>query len=256
MNSESIENAQHVDARSSAQERESARHELTIKAASALFAEFGVPRSPRSVQGFCKDGHIDCIRVKGPRGDQYFASRESVGRYATELKQIEEVGKISTDDSLAQERESARDSAQARDVAREPVTPATADEAESDADLKSATQTLREENLNLRIDNRAKEQFINQLVQDRNSLMQAVQDTNYRLGVAETRVQQLEAPRAEVRNGAQEHEVERDPKEDTEVASASARKTDAANEVPELPSVVTHIEPPPRRSIFRRIFGG
>jgi len=255
MNTETIENTQHADARSSAQEREPARHELTTKAASALFAEFGVPRSPRSVQGFCRDGHIDCIRVKGPRGDQYFANRESVERYATELKQIEEVGKFSTEDSFAQEREPARDSAQPREAAREPVTPATDDEADSDVDLKSVIQILREENLNLRIDNRGKEQFINQIVQDRNSLMQAVQDANYRLGVAETRVQQLEAPRAAVRNSAQEREAERNPDGDIEIADEPIGKIEAADDVEEIHPAVTHIEPP-RRSIFRRMFGG
>ena len=255
MNTETIENTQHADARSSAQESEPARHELTTKATSALFAEFGVPRSPRSVQGFCKDGHIDCIFVKGPRGNQYFASRESVERYATELKHIEEVGKFSTEDSFAQEREPARDSAQSREVAREPVTPATNDETESGVEQKSATKTLREENLNLRIDNRAKEQFINRLVQDRNSLMQAVQEVNYRLGVAETRVQQLEAPRAEVRNSAQERATERNSEDDAEIAAEPVPKTETENDAEEIQPTVTHVEPP-RRSIFRRIFGG
>lgn len=255
MSNENIENTQHADARNSAQEREPARHELTTKAASALFAEFGVPRSPRSVQGFCKDGHIDCIRVKGPRGDQYFASRESVEHYATELKQIEEVGKLSTEDSFAQEREPARDSAQPREVARDPVTPVADDEAESAVELPSTTKTLREEIFNLRIDNRGKEQFINQLVQDRNSLMQAVQEVNYRLGVAETRVQQLEAPRAEVRNSAQERAAELNSEKDAEIADEPVPKTEAANNAEEIQPTVTHVEPP-RRSFFRRIFGG
>jgi hypothetical protein len=243
----------HEDARGSAQEREPARHELTIRAASALFAALGVPRSPRSVQGFCKDGHIDCLRVKGPRGDQYFATRDSVERYATELKQIDEVGKRSTEDGFAREREPARDSAQEREPARGPIKPAMHDDAESDADKNSATQTLREENLNLRIDNRAKEQFINQLMQDRNSLMQAVQDANYRLGVAETRVRQLEAPRVEARDSAQERAGESGQEEDT---SRSAGYVDAV----EVARVVEDVPPPvaqnqsARRSIFRKMF--
>ena len=95
----------HADARDSAQERESSHHDLTIKTASALFATFGVPRSPRSVQGFCKDGHIACIRVKGPSGDRYFVNRQSVEQYATELKQIEVVGKIALDEPVEEKRE-------------------------------------------------------------------------------------------------------------------------------------------------------
>ena len=150
-------------ARSSAQEREVARHELTIKAASSLFAELGVPRSPRSVQGFCKDGHIDCVRIKGPTGDKYFVDRNSIERYAKELKQIEEVGKISSDEPNAQQREPARNSAQqrARGVPEPFEEPASEDGRVKD--LEDSVRVLKEENLNLKIDNRGKEIFINQL---------------------------------------------------------------------------------------------
>ena len=112
---------EHVEvARSSAQEHETARHEVTVRQASILFAEFGVPRSPRSVQGFCKDGHLDCVAVKGPNGDRYLINRESIERYATELKQIDEVAKIGAHIDSALLREPARESAQER---AQPETP-------------------------------------------------------------------------------------------------------------------------------------
>src|SRR5215218_845567 len=69
-----------------------ARHPLTIADAVELFAQLGTPRSKRSVQRFCEQGHLDCVRIKGPRGDQFFISRESVVRYAEELRQIEAIG--------------------------------------------------------------------------------------------------------------------------------------------------------------------
>src|SRR3954449_10158985 len=68
-----------------------ARHPLTIADAVELFAECGTPRSKRSVQRFCEQGHLDCIRIKGPRGDQFFINRVSVMRYAEELRQIEAI---------------------------------------------------------------------------------------------------------------------------------------------------------------------
>src|SRR4051812_39519160 len=73
-------------ARSSAPvDYDKARHPLTIADAVELFAQLGTPRSKRSVQRFCEQGHLDCVRIKGPRGDQFFISRESVERYAEEL---------------------------------------------------------------------------------------------------------------------------------------------------------------------------
>src|SRR3954452_2813928 len=79
-------------ARSSASvDYDKARHPLTIADAVELFAQLGTPRSKRSVQRFCEQGHLDCVRIKGPRGDQFFLNRESVVRYAEELRQIEAI---------------------------------------------------------------------------------------------------------------------------------------------------------------------
>jgi hypothetical protein len=71
-----------------------ARHPLTIADAVELFAECGTPRSKRSVQRFSEQGHLDCVRIKGPRGDQFFINRESVVRYAEELRQIEAIAAL------------------------------------------------------------------------------------------------------------------------------------------------------------------
>jgi hypothetical protein len=85
-------------ARSSAPiDYDKARHPLTIADAVELFAQLGTPRSKRSVQRFCKQGHLDCVRIKGPRGDQFFISRESVVRYAEELRQIEVIAALGDD---------------------------------------------------------------------------------------------------------------------------------------------------------------
>ncbi len=241
----------HASARDSAQERESARHNLTIKTASALFATFGVPRSPRSVQGFCKDGHIDCIRAKGPNGDRYFVNQKSVEQYATELKQIEVVGKIASDEPFEHERETARGSAQERAA----VTPERAsnhslseDHGEPSTDTIKA---LRDENLNLRIDNRAKEQFINQLVEDRNSLMQSVQDVNYRLGAADARVQQLEGPRELARDSAHERAEECEAAADAAVGLMEVGYSQSESVVDVLVSPIDT----PKRSFLSRMFG-
>src|SRR3954464_8123721 len=89
-----------------------ARHPLTIADAVELFAQLGTPRSKRSVQRFCEQGHLDCVRIKGARGDQFFINSESVERYAKELRQIEAVSSIGVEVRHdAQQRAIARSSA-------------------------------------------------------------------------------------------------------------------------------------------------
>jgi hypothetical protein len=57
---------------------------------------------------------------------------------------------------------------------------------------------LKDENLNLRIDNRTKELAISELHrrlnEDRDTFVSAMQDMSYKLGAAETRLAQIEAP--------------------------------------------------------------
>src|SRR5215211_1391779 len=104
-------------ARSSAPvDYDKARHPLTIADAVELFAQLGTPRSKRSVQRFCEQGHLDCVRIKGARGDQFFINSESVERYAEELRQIEAVAAM-IDDARhdAPQRAIARNSAPERD---------------------------------------------------------------------------------------------------------------------------------------------
>src|SRR5215210_639671 len=94
-----------------------ARHPLTIADAVELFAQLGTPRSKRSVQRFCEQGHLDCVRIKGPRGDQFFISRESVERYAEELRQIEAIAALGDDGRHdAPQHVAARFSAPVRDT--------------------------------------------------------------------------------------------------------------------------------------------
>ena len=66
---------------------DTSRYTLTIEEASALFAEAGVPRSPRSITRFCKDGHLECIRVDTEKNFKYLIDRNSVEKRIKELQQ-------------------------------------------------------------------------------------------------------------------------------------------------------------------------
>src|SRR3954471_5385964 len=142
-------------ARSSASvDYDKARHPLTIADAVELFAQLGTPRSKRSVQRFCEQGHLDCVRIKGPRGDQFFINRESVVRYAEELRQIEAIAALGDEARHdVPQHVAARSSAPERAAPVEAVAPVPPPEL-YDTD---AMRRLKDENLNLRIDNRAKE---------------------------------------------------------------------------------------------------
>lgn len=243
-------------ARQSAPLYDKAPHSLTIYQAVELFAELGIPRSKRSVQRFCEQGHLDCVRIKGARGDRFFINRESVERYAEELRQIDAVASLAAEERHdAPQHAVARNSAPERATVPEPVAVASAPTVEPERDetaeiiqqLRGETVTLRDENLNLRIDNRGKEQAINFITAQAREKDHQLQDMSYRLGAAETRVAQLEAPKAHDNALRQ---------------SASERATDHVEAIvisePATPPSVAAPKPgqaEPRRSIFGRLFG-
>src|SRR5215210_2294004 len=134
-------------ARSSAPvDYDKARHPLTISDAVELFAQLGTPRSKRSVQRFCEQGHLDCVRIKGPRGDQFFINRESVVRYAEELRQIEAIATLGDEARHDVPRHAeARFSVPERDTPIEAGAPV----AHSEPDEPEIVRRLKDENLNL-----------------------------------------------------------------------------------------------------------
>jgi hypothetical protein len=160
---------------------DNARHSLTIAQAIEVFAELGVPRSKRSVQRFCEQGHLDCVRIKGPRGDQFFINRESVERYAEELRQIEAVAAIGAEPRHdAPQRAVARNSAPERDIIPEQAKPSDSTPP-SPPEEAAEIKRLRDETMNLRIDNRGKEQALNFLMTQVTAKDQQLQDLSYRL---------------------------------------------------------------------------
>ena len=241
-------------ARSSASvDYDKARHPLTIADAVELFAQLGTPRSKRSVQRFCEQGHLDCVRIKGPRGDQFFIGRESVVRYAEELRQIEAIAALGDEARHdAPHHAAARLNAPQRDTpmkAAAPVPPREPNESET-------VLRLKDENLNLRIDNRAKEFAIaelnRRLNEDRDKFVRAMQDMSYKLGAAEARLAQIEAPKTDD-DTARQSAPERDT-QSVEAVTAPMPATTADETVPAAPAEMPAPAPEPRRSFFGRLF--
>jgi hypothetical protein len=238
-------------------EYDKARHSLTIFQAVELFAQLEIPRSKRSVQRFCEQGHLDCVRIKGARGDQFFINRESVHRYAEELRQIDAGASFAAEERHdAPQHAVARNSAPERATVPEPVAVASAPAVEPERNknaeiiqkLREETAKLRDENLNLRIDNRGKEQAINFITAQAREKDQHLQDMSYRLGAAETRVAQLEAPKAHddaLRHSASERAME--PVDAIVMPDPMTAESQPAR--PKAKPVEA------RRSVFGRLFG-
>ena len=229
--------------RRDATQPDTSRHTLTIKQAAGLFAELGVPRSPRSIQRFCELNNIDCIRVKGEKTERYFINRPSVERYAQELKQLENISRIENDTSRhdAPQRDVSRNDATRREaaVATEPVD----DSSDEVTTLRERVGTLEKEKFQLSIDRAAKEQVISQMVDERRGWLGQITQQSREIGRLEMQVQQLAAP-----------------KDDTSRHDATVIvEAVAAPSVDPTPIVIATPLPvpdsPPKRSMWGKIFG-
>ena len=129
--------------------------------------------------------------------------------------------------------------------------------ATTDDSAQILVKKLQEENLGLKIDVAGKQAFINQLVTERQQLMSTTQELSYKLGAAETRVLQLEAPKR-----AKVVRTEQNPVEEMTPSTPVGEGSDDAQ--PASPIVSDHPAPivpkpeevAPKRSLLGRMFGG
>ena len=66
--------------------RDMSRYSVTVHQASQLFDDAGVPRSERSIQRYCKRGHLDCYDYDREKDVIYLIDPESLERRIEELK--------------------------------------------------------------------------------------------------------------------------------------------------------------------------
>ena len=62
-----------------AADRDQTGHTLSAEETSVIFAAAGVPRSVRTVQRNCKNGHLDCITIDTEISEKYLIDQNSVG---------------------------------------------------------------------------------------------------------------------------------------------------------------------------------
>jgi hypothetical protein len=61
---------------------------LTIEDALALYAEAGIPRTPRSIQRYCAKQHLSSRRVETEFGEKYLITRASVEKHIAYIKEV------------------------------------------------------------------------------------------------------------------------------------------------------------------------
>ena len=238
------------------------RHTLTIKQASALFVNLGVPRSTRSIQRFCEIGSIDCIRVKGEKTERYFINQPSVERYAKELQQLEHISRIEGDIPRhdATQHDIARHDAPRRyepkrEPTLEPAPVPPSNSSNGSQELKSRIDVLEKENLQLKIDRSAKEQVIGHIMDERHKMIDRLTELGRDIGSLETRLLQLAAP---------QHDMSRHDATDdatTFVTPVPPEKIDAVVVVALEPAAPAEVIAPlpstpqaDQRSVWARIF--
>jgi hypothetical protein len=61
---------------------------LTIDDALSLYAEAGIPRTPRSIQRYCAKEHLSSRRIETEFGEKYLITRTSVEKHIAYIKEV------------------------------------------------------------------------------------------------------------------------------------------------------------------------
>ena len=69
--------------------RDEPRHDytLSIEDAVALYERAGLPRTPRTIQRYCGNGHLDCRRVEIPYGEKYLITPASIAKHIAYIEE-------------------------------------------------------------------------------------------------------------------------------------------------------------------------
>ena len=61
---------------------------LTIEETAVRYEHAGHPRTIRSIQRYCAQGHLDCLRQQTTYGDKYMITPESVARHIAQIAEL------------------------------------------------------------------------------------------------------------------------------------------------------------------------
>src|ERR1017187_5567037 len=158
-------------------------HTLTVREAARLFEAAGVARTERSIVNWCQPNRTGIARLDAyfdPNERKYYLTPQSV------------------DLAIAEEKAKA---AKINEPASEPfgTVPKNAERMQKPANDSSETDSgrlkeLEHEVMDLKITNRGKDFFIEQLQKERDGILTQLLDSSRKVGELETRLLQLQAP--------------------------------------------------------------
>lgn len=156
-------------------------HTLTVREVARMFETAGVPRTERSIVNWCQPNRTGIARL-----DSYFDPNER--RYFISPQSVEQA--IAEEKARATKNMDAPEASGNIPHAAETIKkakPATASE-------ESRIRELELENFDLRITNRSKDMYIEQLKIEQNNFVVQLLAATHKVGVLETKILQIESP--------------------------------------------------------------
>lgn len=183
---------QYAEPHTTAELRE--RYTLTVRETARLFEAAGVARSERSIVNWCQQNRQGIARLDAyfdPNERRYFITRQSADSIIAEEKARAAKARAEPVPQVAEElgTEPKPDAEAFRKVPN----PAEDTRAETKADSNELAE-LKKENFDLKITNRGKDYFIEQLQKERDGLLKQVVDSSQRVGQLESELKVLGHP--------------------------------------------------------------
>jgi hypothetical protein len=159
---------------------------MIMEEAYALFEEQGERRSVRMIAEYCKNGELVCFYDSDDK--RWHITEESIENKINKIKDLNARKATVPLRSIAEH------------YTEDPAPPPRPTEEapprrESTAPPSEDVEKMKKEILDLQILNSGKDYLIGQLKEDRANLLDRIENNSHRIGVLETRLLQLEAPR-------------------------------------------------------------
>ena len=158
-------------------------YSLDVKAVAERIRAAGFQFSERSASRWCQKNRFECILLPIDNGriEQYFATPQSVDDAVEKMQRFQRVDMARYDKP---QQDMASHDALQQDTPRQ------------DDEVKLELKHLKEDNLNLTIDNRAKEKVISTLVEEREGMMEKLTGYAHQVGQLETELRlAIDAPK-------------------------------------------------------------
>lgn len=184
-------------------------HTLTTREVMKMFEAEGVPRAQRSIERYCQEGHLDCMPDVVEK--RLYITRGSVTILLGQLKEIaarhqktttnaeQQTGPTADDDNVGRPATSAdHDGVKRGTPEKRDDKHSIGEYAERLAALEAQNKELENQNFNLEIDKRARDQIVgmlrDQMNQQTKVFTSELTQQSRRVGELETTMRQLTAP--------------------------------------------------------------